>query len=173
MSENDLKAMAANNVMDENGNRYIDLLIQILANTIYEDPSIHPYLPKEFNAIARENGQDWPKTAHTMAGVARLRNLAGLANRAIGEGIPGDFIETGVWRGGCCILMRAILAARGQTQRRVFAADLSKGFRPPERTCTPRTLTAAITSFLNSPCRSMRLRQTSPAMGSSTIGPFL
>src|SRR5438132_2136885 len=46
--------------------------------------------------------------------------------------IPGDFIETGVWRGGCCILMRGILAANGVTDRRVYVADSFAGLPPPD-----------------------------------------
>ena len=48
---------------------------------------------------------------------------ANLAEQVLVEGVPGDFIETGVWRGGACILLRAVLEAYGVTNRRVFAAD--------------------------------------------------
>jgi O-methyltransferase len=41
--------------------------------------------------------------------------------------IPGDLIETGVWRGGSVLLMKAILAARQDDQRKVFLADSFKG----------------------------------------------
>lgn len=46
--------------------------------------------------------------------------------------IPGDLIETGVWRGGACILMRAILKANGDTTRRVWLADSFAGLPPPD-----------------------------------------
>ena len=52
--------------------------------------------------------------AHTMVGRMRLENLRKLSQQALDEGIAGDFIETGVWRGGCCILMRGVLAAMMQ-----------------------------------------------------------
>src|ERR1022692_4095492 len=119
-------------VPDHNRDRYIDLLIKILTNTIYQDPSMHPDLPTEFNPVARHNGRDWPRTAHTMVGTARLKNLAHLVNRTLDEDIAGDYIETGVWRGGCCILMRAILVARSEAQRRVFVADSFEGLPPPK-----------------------------------------
>ena len=60
-------------MVNDDRDRYIDLMIRILTNTIYEDPSTHPDLPAEFNSTARVNGQDWPKTAHTMAGATRLQ----------------------------------------------------------------------------------------------------
>jgi hypothetical protein len=42
---------------------------------------------------------------------------------AIREGILGDFVETGVLRGGAAIFLRAILKAHGVTDRRVVACD--------------------------------------------------
>jgi O-methyltransferase len=46
--------------------------------------------------------------------------------------VPGDLIETGVWRGGGCILMRGVLAARGITDRTIYVADSFRGFPPVE-----------------------------------------
>lgn len=111
--------------------RYIDLMIRILANTIYGDASIRPDLPAAFDPALRAEGRDWPAVAHTMAGTIRLQNLAWLVERTLDEAIPGDYIETGVWRGGCCILMRAVLAERGEKRRRIYAADSFAGLPPP------------------------------------------
>ena len=49
----------------------------------------------------------------------------------LSENIPGDFIETGVWRGGAVIFMRAILKAYGVTDRTVWVADSFEGLPPP------------------------------------------
>ena len=116
---------------------YVDLLIRTLANTIYQDPSMHPDLPNAFDAEARANGRDWPRIAHSMVGVARLSNLARLVERTLDEGVPGDYIETGVWRGGCCILMRGVLAARGVTDRKIVAADSFEGLPPAKAELYP------------------------------------
>jgi hypothetical protein len=62
-----------------------------------------------------------------MIGHVRLRNLRDLAEQVLVEGVPGDFIETGVWRGGACILLREVLKGYGVTNRRVFAADSFEG----------------------------------------------
>jgi len=43
------------------------------------------------------------------------------------RGVPGDFIEAGVWRGGVIILMRALLAAHNIENRKVVAADSFAG----------------------------------------------
>lgn len=41
-----------------------------------------------------------------MIGKKRLDNLQKCRETVIGENIPGDFIEPGIWRGGACIFMR-------------------------------------------------------------------
>jgi len=114
--------------------KYIDLMIKILVNSIYEDPGI----PGSYNGHEayderrRAVGGDWPRTAHTMVGVARLNNLKDLVERTIREEVPGDYIETGVWRGGCCILMRAILSTYDDRQRKVYVADSFEGLPAPK-----------------------------------------
>jgi O-methyltransferase/8-demethyl-8-(2,3-dimethoxy-alpha-L-rhamnosyl)tetracenomycin-C 4'-O-methyltransferase len=110
---------------------YLDLLIKVLADTIYRDPSIHPESKGKYESELRAEGRDWPSRAHSMAGLQRLGNVRELAQRVIDEGIPGDFIETGVWRGGCCILMRGVLAANAVTSRKVYVADSFDGLPPP------------------------------------------
>jgi len=72
-------------------------------------------------------GRDWPSSAATMIGLARLRNLRVLTERVVEEGIAGDLLEAGVWRGGACILMRGVLAAYGIADRTVWAADSFAG----------------------------------------------
>jgi hypothetical protein len=109
---------------------YLDLLIKTLANTIYGDSSIDPW-HTQFDPAIRETGRDWPAQAHTMVGLARLKNLRELVQRTIDEKVCGDYIETGVWRGGCCILMRGILAANAVTNRKVYVADSFSGLPPP------------------------------------------
>ena len=69
--------------------------------------------------------------SHTMIGRKRLDNLQQCMETVIGENIAGDFIETGVWRGGACIFMRGVLAAYGVTDRIVWAADSFEGVPPP------------------------------------------
>jgi hypothetical protein len=114
---------------------YIDLLIKCVANTIYADNSMHPVqgaTSSEYNATFREFGRDFPLVAHTMIGLRRLQSLRELVELAILNNIPGDLIETGVWRGGACILMRGILAAYGVTDRSVYVADSFQGFPRPD-----------------------------------------
>jgi hypothetical protein len=106
---------------------YIDLMKRCVANTIYEDSSFFG----EYNAAIREKGSDWPRVAHTMIGLKRLDNIHFCLKEILENQIPGDCIETGVWRGGATIFMRAILKAYGDETRRVWVADSFEGLPPP------------------------------------------
>jgi O-methyltransferase len=76
-------------------------------------------------------GFDWPADAETMIGLRRLDNLQFCAEQVLRDGVPGDFIETGVWRGGAAIFMRAVLKAYGERARKVWAADSFRGLPKP------------------------------------------
>src|ERR1700726_418990 len=82
-------------------------------------------------ATNRDEGRDWPVFAHTMIGTRRLSHLRSCVEQVISEGVPGDLIEAGVWRGGAGILMRGVLYARGITNRDVWVADSFAGLPPP------------------------------------------
>jgi hypothetical protein len=79
--------------------------------------------PREVRAV----GNDWPPHAETMVGLARLSNVLDCTARALADGVPGDLVETGVWRGGTSIYLRAILAALGDDERTVWACDSFEG----------------------------------------------
>jgi O-methyltransferase len=111
---------------------YLDLMTRIVTNTVYGDPNQSPWGKKIYQPNLRADGRDWPMVAHTMVGQKRLENLRQLCERAIVEGIPGDFIETGVWRGGSCILMRAVLAAYADQDRLVWCCDSFEGLPKPD-----------------------------------------
>ena len=66
-----------------------------------------------------------------MIGIRRLDNIERCLVDVLNEGIPGDFIETGVWRGGACVFARAVLKAYGCTERKVWVADSFKGLPSP------------------------------------------
>ncbi len=80
----------------------------------------------------RDEGRDWPSSAETMIGRRRLDNLQYCVIQALTSEVPGDLIETGVWRGGASIFMRAVLKALGDTDRRVWLADSFRGLPPPD-----------------------------------------
>lgn len=110
---------------------YIDLIKKCVANTIYEDDSYRAGKTHAYSAEKRNGGRDWPSIAHTMVGVKRLDNIHDCLKEILEQNIPGDCIETGVWRGGSCILMRAILKAYNDTERKIWVADSFEGLPPP------------------------------------------
>lgn len=147
--------------------RYLDLLEKSLGNAIYGESEAemalrsllqrlrHPYL-------TRRGAFAWPARAHSMIGQARLRHLRGLVERTIYEDIPGDYIETGVWRGGASILMRGVLAAHGIRDRRVFCANSSKDCRGPMRRAFRPTGAIVSMPSRNLPCPRKPCAGTSP-----------
>jgi O-methyltransferase len=137
---------------------YLDLLERALTHTLYYPPDTreppehvkeafaeeflrlgvaHEFLrlgePKDArDAERREEGKDWPIYAQTMVGLKRLRNVRDCVERALADGVPGDLIEAGCWRGGVAIMMRGILRAYGVQDRVVFAADSFAGLPAPD-----------------------------------------
>ena len=99
---------------------YLDMIKKTILNTVYEpDP-------------AKEEGYVWPKTAHTMIGMKRMNNIQYCVENIIANKVQGDFIETGVWRGGATIFMRALLKAYGIKDRFVWVADSFQGLPAPD-----------------------------------------
>jgi O-methyltransferase len=84
-----------------------------------------------FDEEARAEGRDWPADAETMIGLRRLDHLQHCIDDVIRCRVPGDLIETGVWRGGAAIFMRGALDAFGDTERIVWAADSFQGLPKP------------------------------------------
>ncbi|MBX7110636.1 MAG: TylF/MycF family methyltransferase [Dehalococcoidia bacterium] len=122
---------------------YLDMVKRTLCNLIYEDPPLWPH-KQPFDIRSRVLGQDMPTQAHTMVGWRRLTNIEACGRAIIEGGIPGDWVETGVGRGGASIMMRAVLQAYGATDRRVFACDtFAKPWEPP-RTFARRAATKLV-----------------------------
>ena len=87
---------------------------------------------KPFNAAKRMNGGDWPLHGETMIGIKRLENIRDSVRTVIEESIPGDCVETGVWRGGGSIMMKAALKAYGDERRNIWCADSFEGLPAPD-----------------------------------------
>jgi O-methyltransferase len=75
----------------------------------------------------RSVGMDWPLQGLTMTGLRRLDDLQACVESVVADGVEGDLIEAGAWRGGASILMRATLDALGDV-RTVWVADSFQGF---------------------------------------------
>lgn len=129
--------------IDPSADRYLSLLMQVL--TDYVNINVHDgtlFVRPEYAGLdltdldvrraIRAEGGDWPQRAFSMAGLKRLENLRFCIERVVADGVPGDVVETGVWRGGACILAKAVLNALGATDRWVWLADSFQGLPPPD-----------------------------------------
>ncbi|NOD77937.1 MULTISPECIES: TylF/MycF/NovP-related O-methyltransferase [unclassified Ruegeria] len=118
--------------------KYLTTVARTLDGTIYEDPPILIGDTKpDYNPVNREHGWDWPSVAFTMVGSKRLANVRTLVESVIGNKVPGDFVETGVWRGGASIFAKAVLFAYGINDRRVVLCDSFQGLPEPNEDLYP------------------------------------
>ena len=145
---------------------YLDLMKRCLTNTIYYEHECVSSAPWNIKVkrfffqrllapLLRENnpeimnrrhqdedrrvsGKDWPPVAHTMIGLKRLDNIQYCVEQIIKNNVPGDLIETGVWRGGATIFMRAVLKAYAVSDRKVFVADSFAGLPRPDEVRYPQ-----------------------------------
>jgi O-methyltransferase len=106
------------------------MLYSIIASYVARD-GYRLYTQEPFDAELRKQGKDHPALSQTMIGLARLDNLQYCTEQVLRENIPGDLIETGVWRGGATIFMRAVLKAYQVKDRRVWVADSFEGLPLP------------------------------------------
>lgn len=117
---------------------YLDLLKKCLTGLLYAESAERVnLLGLPFEEGARIEGRDWPFAAHTMVGIKRLDNLHYCIEDILRNNVPGDLIETGVWRGGTTIFMRAVLKAYGIMNRCVWVADSFEGLPPPNADAYP------------------------------------
>lgn len=101
---------------------YLNLMKRALTDLLYDN----------VDAQTRQEGRDWPSRACTMIGLKRLNNLQYCIQEVLVNNIPGDLIETGVWRGGATLFMRAVLKADAITDRCVWVADSFEGLPMPD-----------------------------------------
>lgn len=95
------------------------------------------YSEPHYDAKNRIDGRDHPLFAHTMVGLKRLENLQNCILSVLNNQVPGDLIETGVWRGGTVIFMKAVLMAMNDKKRIVWVADSFEGLPIPNPTDYP------------------------------------
>lgn len=141
--------------------RYVDLLMGCLTRELFLDEEAHdvdldgwpdgraaiqPVLKEHGwrltrrggDAGKRDDGNDWPPSAETMVGRQRLADVRQCVDTVLADGVAGDFIETGVWRGGVTILMRGMLEAWGDPDRQVWVADSFQGLPAPDAEAFPQ-----------------------------------
>jgi hypothetical protein len=109
---------------------YLDLLKRSLTNTLFEtEPDIDD---DEFRFTMHRVEHYVNSYAVSMIPLGRFDNIRNCVQEILRDGVPGDLIETGVWRGGATIFMRGALKAYGSTDRLVWAADSFEGLPEPD-----------------------------------------
>ncbi len=145
------------------GDLYLDLLKRVLTGSVRDEEllpmtgwRVWAHLPQarplhrllarspiqlarrvRWDPAERAEGKDWPVGAETMIGLRRLDNLEHCVRQVVADGVAGDLIETGVWRGGASIFMRAVLKVLGDTTRSVWLADSFQGLPKPDEARYP------------------------------------
>lgn len=113
-----------------NRDAYIDLIKRSITNYAYlgGDASF-----EKFRCVAHYNVEQghWKIDALARPVTLLTKSQLDLVERCVlaveERGVPGDFLEAGVWRGGVIILMRALLNAYRIAGRKIFAADSFAG----------------------------------------------
>lgn len=124
-------------------NMYLELLKKTILFEIWQEHE-RDLLSAMYKKDSRLNpekhrlGETWPSIAHSMIGRMRMDNLQMCMETVVKENIEGDFIETGVWRGGACIFMRGFLKAHQIKDRTVWVADSFQGLPVPNKIKYPQ-----------------------------------
>ena len=68
---------------------------------------------------------------YSMVDWVRQYSLYSAVRYVVANDIPGDMVECGVWKGGCCMLMAMTLMSLGDTKRKIYLYDTFTGMSPP------------------------------------------
>jgi Macrocin-O-methyltransferase (TylF) len=110
---------------------YLDLLKRSLTNTLFaEEPDAAEGSTPRYVEAAISHYQQGP--AVSMLPLARFDNLQQCITTVLADQVDGDLVETGVWRGGATIFMRAALKAAQVSNRKVWCADSFEGLPEPD-----------------------------------------
>jgi O-methyltransferase len=101
---------------------YIELLKRCILDQIYTSSEYKD------NILV---GNYFPSRGHSMMGYKRLSNIQECFENVIKNNIEGDFIETGVWRGGGSIFA-AGLNKFYNSNKKIYVADSFEGLPPPD-----------------------------------------
>lgn len=118
---------------------YIEILKNCLLDNIYGSEIMQITKIEDISKIGKiaddemiNNGYFFPKRVHTMIGMKRLNNIEECIKNIMNENIEGDFIKTGVWRGGATIFM-AGLNKYFNLECKIYVTDSFEGLPPPHQ----------------------------------------
>lgn len=148
MNNNGFTILKNKNFVDTDGDNRLklDFLKRILTDSVNNEEiylfftdNKGQYPPKDVmrNVVNSKASDDiigglvHPARGFTMIGLKRLNNVHDSLDYIRLNNIDGDIIETGVWRGGCCIFIKAYLDLYGM-KNKVFVADSFDGLPVPD-----------------------------------------
>jgi hypothetical protein len=114
---------------------YLDLLKRAVTGNIYAAEPRHDDTTQSVAAVYRHY---FEMPAQALVPIKRLDNVQHCIMDVLENGVPGDLIEAGVWRGGTAIFMRAALRAMAVTDRRMWVADSFEGLPTTETALQPK-----------------------------------
>jgi O-methyltransferase len=118
---------------------YLEMMKSMVSGAVFLDSELsvggdHQAFTTHFDLNKRKQGQDWAYLGDTMTGWARLDNVRTLLTDIVMRNVTGDFIETGVWRGGNSMFARAVINSLGQGgSRKSYVCDSFRGLPPMHR----------------------------------------
>lgn len=129
-------SLHANRPIDDRALRHVGsalpaILDQVRAARAEGRPWWTVGIPRPDGTVQTLNLRNVCEFSHTMVGRRRLDSLESCLDAIRLENIPGDLVETGVWRGGCTVFMRGYLDIWSLEGRTVWAADSFAGLPPP------------------------------------------
>ena len=92
-----------------------------------EHPSVDPVM--DWDDRFKQIYEDTKK--YTMTSKERMYSLYNAVTYIVDNGIEGDLVECGVWRGGSTMLIARTLRALGDTDRRIYLFDTFEGMVKP------------------------------------------
>jgi hypothetical protein len=130
---------------------YLDLLKKSLTATLFAQEPDHDQ--ESQSQFLRGFVSHYIRgAALTMLPLIRLNHLQHCIADVVRRAVPGDLIETGVWRGGATIFMRGALKAFGVTDRKVWVADSFEGLPASDAERFPLEAKALAGPFLANAC---------------------
>lgn len=107
---------------------YLNLLKKSVTDALYN----HELLREDHldGVCVTEDCLTTSKRSQSMIGLKRLDNIQECFDTVMKDNIPGDLIETGVWRGGSTIFMAGLIKIYEQ-KRKIFVADSFEGLPYP------------------------------------------
>lgn len=90
---------------------------------------IRRYMPADFDTADQEVIRK--VQPYTMTSLERIYALCHAVRYVVKNGIPGDMVECGVWRGGSMMAVAYTLMAMGDTTRNLYLFDTYEGMTEP------------------------------------------